>query len=953
MKKYLFLILFAPLSLAYTAYAQTSIVKGTILDKTDNSPLVGVTVLLTNPKDSTQKLGTITDIYGHFELDKVAKNNYILNVHYIGYSVFTKTLSVLGNTNVETIKLEATATLLQTTTIKAQQIAAQQNGDTTNFNAGAYKTNPDATAEDLIKKMPGITTDGGTIKSNGEEVKKVLVDGKPFFGDDPNATIKNLPADIIDKIQVFDKLSEQSQLTGFDDGQGVKAINIVTKKGKKNGRFGKVYGGYGFRDEKLTDNLYIAGGNINLFNGDRRISIVALTNNINQQNFNADDLIGTGSSSTGGGRRGGGSNFMVGQQNGITTTNSIGINYSDQWSKKLKISGSYFFNNTSNTSINSLTRNYFTTKDNNLLYKEYNTSSIKNTNHRVNLRLEYDIDSFNTIIFTPNISFQHNESNRTLDGKTNKKDSTEINNTNNKNNSDNNGYNLNASILYQHKFAKKGRTISLNINAQNNNRSGLGSNYAFNKYLIDTSYTTTLLDQQYDLQSNGTNISGSLNYTEPISKYGQLMINYSPSVSNNQSDKATMNNNGLGEYIKLDTNYSNKYNNDYKTQKGGISYRYHNKKINYFVGLNYQNAFLDGSQQFPSSFQLSRSFSNLLPNAMFNIRFSKTENIRLMYRTSTDAPSISQLQDVIDNTNSLLLRTGNRDLQQAYQHTLTIRYGNTNSKTSRSFFVYAYGNIVQDYISTQNITDPNYAAANGFHLLPGSQISRPINMGGYYSSRTFITYGIPIKLIKSNLNLNAGFNYNNTPALVNNLKNIAKNYAYNGSLVISSNISENIDFTLSYSGNYTVVKNSLQKQSDNNYYNQTTSLNLNYIFLKGFVFNTSLNHNLYNGLSQGFNQEYLLWNASIGYKFLKDKSFDVRVYAYDILNQNRSITRTVTETYIEDNSTNILQRFFMLRLTYTLRKFGNIDLKQEEKDNNERPQRIYRGRPGGWSGEHG
>lgn len=245
MKNFLGIALFLAFTIGYKTDAQTIALTGTIVDKADNSPLVGVTVLLIHPKDSNKKQGAVTDMEGRFEIDKLTAGSYNLKASYLGYQSFSSTLKLEKATNLGTIKLTSTTKELQATTIKAQQIAAQQSGDTTNFNAGAYKTNPDATAEDLIKKMPGITTEGGTIKSNGEEVKKVLVDGKPFFGDDPNATIKNLPADIIDKIQVFDKLSDQSQLTGFDDGQGVKAINIVTKKGKKNGRFGKVYAGYG------------------------------------------------------------------------------------------------------------------------------------------------------------------------------------------------------------------------------------------------------------------------------------------------------------------------------------------------------------------------------------------------------------------------------------------------------------------------------------------------------------------------------------------------------------------------------------------------------------------------------------------------------------------------------------------------------------------------------------
>jgi hypothetical protein len=233
-----------------------------------------------------------------------------------------------------------------------------------------------------------------------------------------------------------------------------------------------------------------------------------------------------------------------------------------------------------------------------------------------------------------------------------------------------------------------------------------------------------------------------------------------------------------------------------------------------------------------------------------------------------------------------------------------------------------YGSYTMDYIANQTLI-PTKDSIYGDVILPrGSQLTRPVNLDGYWSARSFLTYGMPVRTIKSNLNLNAGINYSKIPGLINTSVNYANNLSFNGGAVLSSNISENLDFTLAYSGYYNIVKNSIQTQSNNNYYNQNTSFRINWIFLDRFVANTSLNHTLYSGLSEGFNQSYLLWNAALGYKFLADKSLDVRLTAYDILNQNRSIERTVTETYIEDSYTNVLQRYFMLNVTYTLRRFG-------------------------------
>jgi hypothetical protein len=307
--------------------------------------------------------------------------------------------------------------LLKEVVIEEKQIRVQQLGDTSQFNANAFKTNKDATTEDLLVKMPGVTSENGTVKVNGEEVKRILVDGKPFFGDDPRTTMQNLPADVIDKVQVFDRLSDQSLFTGFDDGNAQKTINIVTKNGMNNSKFGRFYAGYGG-----PDNRFNIGLNYNTFKGDKRFSILAMSNNINQQNFNIQDLVGatsSGSANSGqgggrGGQGGGGrnspvNNFLVGQQNGIATTTALGLNYSNKIGKEKKVtlSGSYFFNGTKNENISLSNRNYISNSDSGLVYNETKEITSKNFNNRLNLRIEYVIDSSNSLTITPSISSQN------------------------------------------------------------------------------------------------------------------------------------------------------------------------------------------------------------------------------------------------------------------------------------------------------------------------------------------------------------------------------------------------------------------------------------------------------------------------------------------------------------------------------------------------------------------
>lgn len=916
-------------------YAQTFSISGKVTDGTDLSALIGVTVTIAPVNDTANKRGATTDAEGIFTIENIRNGSYLLKASYIGFVPYTQALTITGNTNTGAIALKPNNQSLKSVTVTEKQKRVEQLGDTTQFNANAYKTNPDANTEDLVTKMPGVTNEDGKLKVNGEEVKQILVDGKPFFGDDPAAAVKNLPADVVDKIQVFDKLSEQAQFTGFDDGSSQKTINIITRSGKNNGQFGKLYAGYGTYDR------YIAGGNINLFKGDRRISIIALSNNINQQNFATEDLMGVVGSNSGqnrggmmrpqgmggnrGGNRGGSmgggndiSNFMVGQQGGITATHALGLNYSDNWGKKVKVSGSYFFNATDNNNNTTLSRTYLTSQDNNLLYNETSTANNNNQNHRINLRLEYDIDSQNSIVLTPRVSLQVNDNSNTLSGTNTLPSGLAFGNTDTRTTADNIGLNFSNNLLYRHKFDKKGRTISLNVNTQINNRDGEGTNYAGYRLPADT----TLLDQEYTLTTKGYTIAPGLNYTEPVGKNAQLQLNYSPSYSKNESDKQTNNlNTANNTYTDFDTLLSNTYDNINIRHKGGLSYRYNDKKQTFNIGADAQYTTLDGTQYFPTAFTTNKTFTNLLPNVMYNYRFNQSKNLRIMYRTNTDVPSVSQLQNVVDISNPLLLKTGNPDLKQSYSHRLVTRYGGANPKNATSFFVFAFANYVNNYIGNATFIPTQDTAINNYSVSRGSQITLPVNLDGYFEGRTFATYGIPAGFIKSNINLSAGFNYTRTPAIINNQTNYNDNYGINGGVTIGSNISEKIDFSAGYTGNYNIGKNTLQTQTDNSYYFQTTSLKFNWLPWKGLVLNTNMIHTLYTGLGQGFNQEFLLWNAGVGYKFLKDRSLEVKLTAFDLLNQNTAVTRNITDTYIEDSQTNVLQQYFMLNVTYTLRKF--------------------------------
>lgn len=907
---------------SYVVNAQVK-VTGSVRDE-QGEGLIGAVVRVLS-SDSIQLTGTSTDANGNYTLTVPSNSKLLLQTSYSGFSGrgrFTPLITAQEAIQLPPLTLRERGKQLKQVDVAVVQNRGEQKGDTTQFNAAAFKTNPDATAEDLVKKMPGVTSDANGVKVNGEQVQKVLVDGKPFLGDDPNATLRNIPADMVDKVEVFDKMSDQSSFTGFNDGNQQKTINLVTKKNKLEGVFGRVYAGGG-ADEN-AESRYNMGASLNSFKGARRVTLLLLSNNVNQQNFSISDLAGVMNSGGGGGmggRMGSASNLFTNQQTGNTTTQSAGLNYSDEWGKKITVSGSYFFNSTENLAASNIERNYFT--GNNLRYLQTGSSRNFNINHRANLRFEYAIDSVNKLIYTPSLNLQNSDVRSILSGSNSIGDLDLLSRTSTNSKTHNLAYDFSNNLLYQHRFAKKGRTFSINVNNTITLRNNDGKYYAYN-YFSDTSSTT--LDQTFTTDSRTRKTSGNISYTEPIGANGQIQVSYNPSYTEANSDKQTQDYNLISsDYSLFNSALSNKYENYYVTQKAGLSYRYNKNKLNFSVGSDAQQATLKGVQFYPYTARVNQNFSSILPNAQLNYKFDKIKNLRVKYRTSTANPSISQLQNVIDISNPLQLKTGNDSLRQSFENNLNLRFGGFNPASSKNLMFFMNLSATSNYITNATYVLQTDTIIQGYEAKAGSQLTKPVNLSGYYNGRAFATYGFPIKKIKSNFNLNAGINYSHNPSLINNLLNESNSYAGNTGLNLTSNVSEKLDFSIGVNGSYTTVKNSLNKSSNNNYYTQNSSLRLNWIVYKGLVLNTDVTHTFYKGLSQNFDQSFFLWNAYIGYKFLKNKSLEAKFYVYDILNQNRSISRTVNAAYTEDNYTTVLRRYGMFTLTYTFKKFKSGD----------------------------
>ncbi|HAS44499.1 MAG TPA: TonB-dependent receptor [Microscillaceae bacterium] len=929
-----FILIFLLMAM-YQAQAQSGVeVRGTVQEKGKTETLPGATVILAKPKATTGR-GEVTNNQGAFVFKNVKPGNYVLRISFIGYKTFAQNITVGSQPlNVGTLSLQVDSKRLKEIKVTGKVPPVEIKGDSAQFNALAYKTNPDATAQDLVRKLPGVSVENGQVKVGGENVQQVLVDGKPFFGNDPRAAMQNLPAEVISKIQVFDQQSEQSRFTGFDDGNTTKTINFVTKVNMRKGSFGRVYAGGG--QDKTQNGRYEVGANYNLFRDDTRITLIGQSNNINQQNFASEDLVGVASAGGGRrgrrrGRRGGGVNdFLVNQQDGIVQTHALGANYVDNLlNKKLDISANYFFNRGDNLAQQLTNEEYLLGRTEGQLYDENSTSNSINMNHRLNARIRYRFSRRTSLVWSPRFSFQQNNGSSLDFGQTTQ-NGVEFNSFNNDFRSDLTGLQLTNFLLLRHRFAARGRTISVRVrNTYNQNQ---GESF-LDSDITENGIDDASLNQFSDILTNSQNIQVNATYTEPVSFRSMMMFTYGIQNQFGNSDTRTFDFSEVEqEYNQLNNTLSNTNDNNYFAHQATLGFMTRPKRQRIMIRLTYQNAELTSRQTLPGNFEIRRNFVNVLPMAMYSYRFSKSKNLRVFYRTNTTAPTVEQLQNVIDNSNPIQLEVGNPNLEQSVNHRLFARYRSTNVETSSIFFGLISVEHTQNYIgqSTQVFSQDTVVA--NYAVAAGSQLTQTVNLDGFYRVRTFLTYGFPLNFAKSNLNLSPNALYTRTPGLVNQIENISDNFTTGFNATLSSNISENVDFTVSSRSSYNWVINSQNSAANNEFFNQNTNIILNLIFWKGMVFRSDVSHQYFNGLADGFNQDFWLWSLSIGKKFLRKKQAEIRITVFDVLGQNNSLQRTVTDASIQSIQTNVLQQYVMATFSYKFKNFaGKVPVRKRKR----------------------
>lgn len=885
-----------------SANAQQFMVKGMVKDSASHESLIGVNIVLVNQDNKDKKYYATTDLEGGFQFLNIPTGSYRFTATYVGYNIYTGSISFKnGPIQLGNLYLSPSVQMMEGVVIRAKAGQSVMLADTTQFNAGAFKTAPDASGQDLVEKLPGITIQSGNLQAQGETVQQVLVDGKPFFGNDVKAALQSLPAEVIANIQVFDKKSDKAELSGFDDGERQKTINIITKPNRKKGQFGKTSLGYG------TNNKYQAAASVNFFSDDRRITVTGLSNNINTVSYSADPN-SQGDSRT---------------QDGIITTNSIGVNFSDEWGEKIEISASYLFSHSKNEDNATIFRDYVLPSDSGQVYTEDNYSNRKNMDHRFNMRFEYNIDTNNRILVRPRITFNKDENYSYFIGGT-ITDNGPLNQTENTTRSDHYNYDFENEMYYSHRFQKGGRTLTIGLNTGYYTIEDDAKRLANNVY-YEAEDSVQVINQHTDLERKGFSWDAEFSYTEPLGKNGQVELEYEIEDRLNDSDKLTYNvyEDEQPIYSVLDTALSNTFKSEYLVHQAELGYQYATKKLRLQVEGEYQHAILQNDQEFPAPLDLRRTFGSWMPTVRFDYKFSSAKSIEIDYDTRTSEPTIEQLQDVIDNSNPLHLRTGNPNLDQSYANRIRVRYRGSNPDTDQSLFVYIASSFIKNSIANSSIiAEEPIELRDGIVLEQGSQLMRPINIDGYWDFRSYLTYGKPVNFIKSNINLSGSINYTKMPGMVNDKVSFVNSGDFMLGLSLSSNISEKVDFNISTRSRYNIVKNSLSHNLNDNSFNQTTRFSYDWIFWQGFVFRVDLNHQYNTGLAESFDNSFLLMNMSLGKKFLKNDLAEVSINVYDLLEQNNNVSRNVSELYIEDRKSTVLQRYFMLTLTYNIRHFS-------------------------------
>lgn len=930
MRRFLLLIsLFAGMG---SVHAQSGTLRMRLVDRTGREPVAGAVVELLAQADTTRNpLYTASAGDGEIRLQQVPAGEWLLRVTSLGYKPLARPVRTSGgDEELGTLELTPDAEAIEEVVLEVPALRSSIRGDTLSYRASAFKVTFGADAGALIGKMPGLEIADGVIEAQGRTVQRVFVDGREFFGSDVMSAIRNIPADMVESIDVFNSQGDQSEFTGVDIGDGYTAINIVTQPDKRRGVFGRLFAGYGLTDK------YIGGGNVNIFNQSRRLSIIALANNVNIQNFSFEDILGTTDQGQAKARAGS-DNFMVRPLEGISTVQAVGVNYSDDWGKRAKITASYFFNRADNRNESLTDRQTFTSTEKLVLYDAQGDSRIENTNHRFNSRFDYRFNDRHSLMMRTAFSIQdylqQGETFSRTDNRFSEEDIRFVNRRRSFSFNDRFGYTVSNSLIYRYRLpGKLLRNLTFGVGGRysGGDQYSLPRQYTFRDEAdieADTADCDARNISRTRREQPGYSVNGNVTYTQVLSRRSRMSAEYRVTYAANSVDRRTvLFDEAAGTFAETpDPRQSTDYEYDFLTQRAGLSYQYLFRKTKVAASLYYQHVDFSGDYRLPEEARTEASYDNLTYNFIGNIHFNASNLLKINATSQTRNPRATDLQSIVNTTNRQNVFAGNPALRPVYTHDLTAQYLRTNAEKGRTFTVTLRFTASPNTIADSLVIDtPDFVIDDdGTRLGAGNQFVRPVNLAGYWNLRTTLNYGFPVRFLRSNLNLRAGVTTGRIPSIINGTRNLLHGNSYNAGLTLGSNISENIDFKIAYTGYYNISRNSSKVRTvDNDYVNHYLTAGLNLMLGQRLLLRASADYTCYRGITDPFREERLICNLQAGCKLFRQRLGEVTVGVNDLFDRGgTSFRRTVTGTYIR-NVTNLgLGRYFLMQFTYNLRLF--------------------------------
>lgn len=915
--------------LAAQVQAQSGSVRFRVGDRTTREAVIGAVAELRSRSDSlAAPLYTASGSDGRGSFHRIPAGDYRLTISSLGYDSLHRDLRVAAaEVILDSLWLTPRAEAIDDVVIETPALRSSVHGDTLSYHAAAYKVAFGADARSLLAKMPGLEIADGGIAAQGRNIRRVYVDGREFFGNDVLSAIRNIPADMIESIDIFNTQSDQSEFTGVDTGEGFTALNIVTRPDKRRGAFGRLYGAYGIPDK------YIGGGNVNIFDQDRRITIIGLVNNVSRQNFSFEDILGTTEEANGTAAN---KNFMVKPLDGISTVQALGVNYSDDWGSKAKIAASYFFNRTDNRNVSQTEKQSFTSTDKLVLYDDENTSQALNLNHRFNSRLDYKIAADHSLMMRTSFSVQDNDSRNELRSCTDNRFSEEeirfVYRRRNFGDNDSRGLNFSNQILYRYRLpGKTSQNLTLGIGGSYRGYEQLSQprQYTFrdpDDTVCDTTAYSSRNISRTDRDQPGYQIYGSASYTRSLTKRSRMSLEYRCSYAENSVERNT--------YVLTAENLfpternpkqSAEYGYSYLTHRVGATYQYRFRKTKVATTLYYQHDGFSGNYVIPYPTGTERAFDNLTYNAVAEIFINRNNTLKFNASGRTSNPRATDLQNIVNTTNRQNVVAGNPGLEPVYTHRLSGQYIRTNPERGRTFTLSAEFAASPNTVADSLVIDtPAFVIDDeGTALGEGNQFVRPVNLAGYRNLRAQINYGFPVRWLRSNLNLRAGISAGRLPSIINGVRNNLANRAYNLGAVLGSNISEAVDFRISYTGSYQESRSASQVRSiDNTYFNQQARAETTFVIRNRFVIRANADYDYYRGITDPFLEERLICNAMLGVKLFRNRLGEISVGVNDLLDQNRTtFRRAVTGTTLRYVTNLAVGRYVAFQLTYNLRVY--------------------------------